>query len=226
MTVGRRTVWFVFATAAAAVAAAWFVLDLLPASFAAAPEALMPSTVVFIPFEPTPSGNVFFDLSTGGYLESDLVAMPGEFIHLEDGWSVPEDWGIWALGESASMRLYFNQPRDRTMMIRAWAPRTPGPRQRQTVAVHVNGHDVGTTHISRWPGNRNISVPASVQRAGENAIIFEFAFSSPPAETGTGKDTRALAVGFCSIAFAEGSKRVKPPSPTFDDSRADSALAR
>ncbi len=212
MKVARQTLCIGITAAAATLAAVWFTLGLFPTAVATAPESLSPSAVVFVPFEPTPSGRVFFDLSTEGRVGSDLLATQSDFIHLEDGWSVPEVWGTWALGESASMRLFFDQPRERTMLIRAWAPQAPDRQQRQTVTVCVNGHQAGTVRISRRPGNRYINVPSSVQRAGENVIRFNFAFSSPPAATGTGKDTRALAVGFCSIAFAEGGEQVKPPS--------------
>ncbi len=200
------------ATAGAILAGTWFALGLVPPTIAVPQRPQPASAVVFVPHAMSPSEEVFFDLGTDTHVGAGLIASQGHIMHLEHGWSIPEDWGIWALGETAAMRVFFDQPQDRTMLIRGWAPKHPDRRRRQTVTVWVNGHEVGTTRISRRPRNRYISIPSRVQRSGENLIDFDFAFSSAPAAGGFGGDTRALAVGFCSIGFVEGKERLKPPS--------------
>jgi arylsulfatase len=168
--------------------------------------------VAFIPGDAPVAEPLFFDLSEEARRGSDLIVSRGRLIHLDGGWSVAEDWGTWALGRSATVRLYLAQPAARTLLVRAWAPPPPQGLRRQTVSVTVNGDSIGSVAISRRPRNRYLEVPAAVQRRGVNRITFGFSYAAPPASIGRGRDTRQLAAGFCAIGLGAGDRRLRPPS--------------
>ncbi len=118
--------------------------------------------------------------------------------YLRDGWSSPEEWGVWTVGPSSMMALPLSSLRpDRryeiAFSIVGYVPEESPSRQ---VQVLQNGQQVASWQM-QWPTNRYekvISVPAHDE---EQTLQLEFRVPGAvsPLELGLSDDPRALGIG-------------------------------
>lgn len=113
-----------------------------------------------------------------------------------NGWALPEDWGIWAEGETASLMFWLEGKREAVLEFSAFPLCVPGERQRMEIWVNgslwksVPFEDCDTMDFRE-------RIPEGMLRR-YNLLSFRFAYARAPAEIpglGSG-DTRRLSVGF------------------------------
>ncbi|MFN3928673.1 MAG: hypothetical protein ACK4OK_03455 [Thermoflexus sp.] len=119
---------------------------------------------------------------------------------LLDGWSGPEDWGIWAEGtEAHALWLTDNPEAPAVLELEAFPLCRPGETQR--LEVSLNGRRMGVEafphceeRTARW------RIPEGWARRGVNELSFRFAYAAAPSQG----DTRQLSMGFRGIWIRVG----------------------
>jgi hypothetical protein len=120
------------------------------------------------------------------------------------GWGFTEDWGTWAIDQSA--KVVFPMPKgDPTkLIINANAFLSP-QHVEQIVDIAVNGLRV-VDHMTLKQAKGNIleiKLPRGLKTAGEPVVIeFRSLDAISPRDLGLGPDERKLGIGLVSIKFA------------------------
>jgi hypothetical protein len=124
--------------------------------------------------------------------------------YLLDGWSSPEEWGIWSDGESAHMVLPVSGTvKSITVQVRALV--TPA-HPKQDVAVKINDALVFRTSLATADDTLiQIPVPKDMQEKsaaqGLMRVGFEFPNAVQPKDIGLNGDSRKLALGLQAITL-------------------------
>jgi hypothetical protein len=124
--------------------------------------------------------------------------------YLADGWSSPEEWGIWSDGASAQLVLPVSG-KVKSITVEARALVTPA-HPKQDVAVKINGALVLTTSLATAGDNLlQIPVPRDMQEEsagrGVMRVRFEFPNAVEPKHIGLNDDSRKLALGLQAITL-------------------------
>lgn len=120
-----------------------------------------------------------------------------------NGWALPEDWGIWAEGETATLMFWLEDERRAVLEFSAFPLCVPG--EQQWMEIRVNG--------SLWKSLRletcdsldfREQIPERMLRR-YNILSFRFAYARAPAEIPTlqSGDTRRLSVGFTRLRLGQ-----------------------
>ncbi len=117
--------------------------------------------------------------------------------HLRGGWSIPEDWGIWAIGPRSEFVLYFPEIHTVDVSVSAIPHFVPGRRQR--LKVYYNDVFVGGYQFleeSQDAQRFSFEVPGSLITGRIDLMMFVYDYAVSPLDLGTSNDGRELAVGF------------------------------
>ena len=123
-------------------------------------------------------------------------------LEVSQGWSYPEDWGIWSDGETAKLFIALppkKNPRILSLKLRAF---TNQNHPNQIINIRVNNQQLKSIFLVR-PDQNQIDIPISVNDLLKGSLDIEFHFQNPvkPADFGGGDDTRRLAIGLESAVF-------------------------
>ena len=122
---------------------------------------------------------------------------------LGDGWSTPEEWGRWAEGQSAAVRVAVESGHDYRILIEAF-PFCPPAFKGQTMEIEWNGKPLGWHEFANCENETlAFDLPAAEISGGWNDLRFEFGLALSPAQAGMSDDQRALSVGFSSISLVQ-----------------------
>ena len=122
-------------------------------------------------------------------------ATPGVNLVLEDGWSKPEAWGVWAEGPESNALWVATERGAQTLTIEVFPNCTPDRMQGLTVVV--NGQQVAEHQWSNCdPWAASVPLPETFVQPGRNEVVFRPAYAQAPAG-----DTRALSVGFSKLSI-------------------------
>ena len=114
---------------------------------------------------------------------------------LEDGWSNPEPWGVWAEGPESSALWVATDRQAQTLSVEVFPNCTPG--RMQGLAVIVNGQEVAEHQWSNCdPWATSIPLPETLVQPGRNEVVFRPAYAQAPEG-----DTRPLSVGFSRLSI-------------------------
>jgi hypothetical protein len=121
---------------------------------------------------------------------------------LDANWSIPEPWGIWALGHSATLQFTLRAPgrAERVDWVRLWLKAFVSPRHpRQRVTVRLDGEKVREL-LFQYPDTADIQseIPLVMRPpAGSRPITIEFLMPDAvsPQSLGLSSDTRVIGVG-------------------------------
>lgn len=109
----------------------------------------------------------------------------------EDGWSAPEDWGIWAIGRESHALWVATDRQERRLTLEAFPNCVPD--KTQTLLIEINGVRLAEhTWNTCDPWTATIALPPTLLRLGGNKLSLRFAYAVAPVEG----DTRLLSVGF------------------------------
>jgi hypothetical protein len=114
------------------------------------------------------------------------------------GWDAPEDWGAWAVGPRATLRL--NRPAVGSGPLRldvSLHAFLPGHGEGQGVSVAVNEKALDTWHFDDDEvTHRSVEIPADVVELGfDLKVVFNITYPCSPRELGLSDDRRMLGVG-------------------------------
>jgi len=125
---------------------------------------------------------------------------------LGEGWSIPEDWGRWAMGQRAVVQIVLEQGHDYGLTIEAF-PFCPPEFAEQAMEVGWNDLSLGK-HVfaSCEPHLTAFELPSEAITAEMDTLWFEFEGTASPADVGLSGDQRSLSVGFTSLTFAQGGR--------------------
>jgi len=157
----------------------------------------------------------------------ELTAHP----HLTSGWSPPAiaepEPGRWSVGESATISFHLRETGRRGLRFLATpsASSEPDPKRMQ---VRLNGTLVADRTLVEGAHEVALSLPAAVQRRGQNELQFLFNRADRPVEVGVADDSRELACYFEGLTFEiedgqiarrvdEGARLVEGGSVVFED---------
>lgn len=116
------------------------------------------------------------------------------------GWSVEEDWGIWAEGTESKAAFILSRLEDLQMRIRATPLCLQG--RYQVMTLFINDIEL---FKYQWQDcdilSRKITIPATILRIGYNKINLKYDYAARPIDitNGQSNDTRLLSVGFLSL---------------------------
>jgi len=139
-------------------------------------------------------------------------AMPQFNLLLRDGWSGPENWGVWSEGTESSASWAATVSEPQKLKLKGFPECVPG--QNQSISIAVNGEEL---HAYRWQGceewSTEITVPARLVRVGWNDLILRSGYAARPSEVtgGQNPDSRRLAVGFSELRIEPMEPRALPP---------------
>lgn len=118
---------------------------------------------------------------------------PSVNLVLDEGWSKPEQWGVWAEGAESQGIWIAAAPGPAQLSMQVFPNCLPD--QKQALTVRVNG-EILAEH--QWndcePWGTVIDVPQRLTRLGRNDVVFKPAYAFAPAG-----DTRELSVGFSQL---------------------------
>lgn len=142
---------------------------------------------------PSSAATVF----AGFVMESDDIRFLGK------GWSVPERWGTWTTASQADVKIPVEGRPTSNVEVSITGRLYPAFEQRQqTIAVSVNGHDLGQMKSGLNDTDRSFKfeVPADVARS-QSPMDFVFNIQNPtsPHSIGQSSDTRMLGLGLVAI---------------------------
>jgi hypothetical protein len=122
---------------------------------------------------------------------------------LVDGWSSPENWGRWAMGQRAAIKVALETDHSYAVVIKAF-PFCPPSFEGQTIEVKWDDVQLGSyAFLTCEERTLTFSIPAeSINRESSN-LSFEFGQALSPANLGLSSDQRPLAVGFRSLTFVQ-----------------------
>ena len=125
--------------------------------------------------------------------------------YLQRGWSKIEDWGIWSVGASSELAVYFRNPAPVTITMSVMPYFAPG--RQQSIDVYYNNVVVGSYKFPEDDPKAqsfSVSVPKSLVSGKRDVIKFEYGYTVSPLDLGVGRDGRQLAVGFLEMRVTPG----------------------
>lgn len=120
------------------------------------------------------------------------------------GWSSPEDWGIWADGTDSEILWVAPDSRDYILLWEAFPHCVPG--QPQSLSVEMSGVQLAAYQWQNCePHGGEVTVPASLIRIGWNGLRFHYTYAARPVDVtaGANPDPRMLSVGFTKLEIQE-----------------------
>jgi Dolichyl-phosphate-mannose-protein mannosyltransferase len=125
----------------------------------------------------------------------------------EKGWSVAEDWGRWAVGQHAALRVLLEPEHAYKLTIEAMPfcyPRFQG----QSVQIGWNDHSLRTYKFhSCDPQPLSVDISADQVASAQNTLWFAFERATAPRDVGMGADGRYLAAGFRTLSVTQQNQR-------------------
>ena len=121
-----------------------------------------------------------------------------------DGWGYTEDWGTWAIQQSAKVVLPMPKGDPTKLIIVANAFLSPQHRE-QVVDIAINGMRVADHMILKKEKANiiEIKLPRGLKAYGEPVMVeFRSLNASSPKEAGLGLDDRKLGIGLVSMYFS------------------------
>lgn len=142
------------------------------------------------------------------YRLGDLIDFSDRVIFLSrEGWSNPEKWGTWTIGNEASLLFRLDKPPKKDVeflveMIAFVRPALP----LQTVSVSANEKPVDDW-VYNWGDKRSVFravIPLEViEPDGFNRIDFLIPNAKSPSALGESKDRRVLGIGVSEMIIRE-----------------------
>ena len=124
---------------------------------------------------------------------------------LGDGFSTPEPWGTWSLGDASSIIFATERPIKKGIKLSLEANFfLPKGKDKLEISVFCNGQfllqrEVSSPDKTIW----EISIPQSLENSeNEYTIDFKYVSASSPQEVGMSADTRKLAMGVSSFMLS------------------------
>lgn len=130
---------------------------------------------------------------------------------LLEGWSWSErsEDGTeyrWSNRPVSTAVFYLAKRRDLEVAFR-FQPFPSPSGQPQEIAVSLNGHEVETIGLGGGWSEKRVLLPMAASRVGDNRLEFRYAWTAAPAELGSSKDRRRLAVAWDWLSFGEREAR-------------------
>ena len=125
----------------------------------------------------------------------EMLPNPNPSVHLvlENGWSNPEKWGVWAEGPESRGLWVATDRRAQTLSVEVFPNCLPD--RSQALTIVVNGQSVAEHQWSNCdPWLATIPLPEWLVQPGRNEVVFRPAFAQAPSG-----DTRPLLVGFSKV---------------------------
>ena len=121
-----------------------------------------------------------------------------------EGWSGPEDWGVWAEGQHSRVQWVAPILDDYQLTLEAFPYCVPN--RQQTLTAEVNGISLGSLSFDGCSNlHQNILLPRPWLKIGWNTVTFSFAYALRPVDVtkGTNPDIRPLSVGFTQLKIEQ-----------------------
>lgn len=118
---------------------------------------------------------------------------------LDRGWSYPEDWGTWAVGQKSNMRFNLNQERHLESFINfniIWP--VPKTVKYSESTITLNGLIIGK--LDSYNNKDSISFKVSNLKKMNNIISFTNADPVSPKSLGISDDQRSLSIGITNFS--------------------------
>jgi hypothetical protein len=122
-------------------------------------------------------------------------------VYLGNGWSVPENWGVWSLDNKATIKMPLPEKTPSKLIILAQAF-IDGSYPIQVVNISINGKDNQSFVLDKRYGNKiEVMLPISIVKMEKLILDFELPSAISPKELGVGSDVRKLAIGLEAIYY-------------------------
>jgi hypothetical protein len=126
---------------------------------------------------------------------------------LKTGWSTPEPWGTWSIGQRAEIGLPITEPNgDIAITIEASAFLAPPAADSQEVNIEVNGVPIGRMSFSakNYELTKQFTVPRFVIAQSTTSLVtFIVAHPRSPIDFGLSADNRKLGWGLRKITLLD-----------------------
>ena len=122
---------------------------------------------------------------------------------LSEGWSMPEDWGRWAVGQRSVVRVALERGHDYRLIIEAF-PFCPPQFEGQAMKVGWNDLYLGRHVFTSCEGYLlAFDIPSEAVTEELDTLWFEFERAISPADIGLSGDRSYLAIGFTSLSLVQ-----------------------
>lgn len=119
-----------------------------------------------------------------------------DYLYFSQGWSFPEDWGVWSDGHNSRIKFLPLQPGESFESAELhFRGRYYG--EVEQTRVIVNGEALGSFDLT----DCTVEIPASMLRGDEVDIVLVHTQPRSPAELEGGSDTRLLKYGLESLTW-------------------------
>jgi hypothetical protein len=123
-----------------------------------------------------------------------------------EGWSAPEDWGMWSTGPKAQLLLPLAEAPRHDVILTLYGQAFVNRRhEQQQVDVMVNGVAQQSLLYNRRRKNdiRSIRIPAAAVQGGQVLVELRFPDAASPRELGLSDDDRKLGLGLIALRLRE-----------------------
>jgi len=122
------------------------------------------------------------------------------------GWSIPESWGTWSLGEQSEVALRLAEPLGKEIRLRVKAnPFVHPGRPVKEIAVFVNDKQVAMWSYKLGEGmeNRTANIPTNIYQRRDGVLRIKFVSKTveSPKQAGLSADTRPVSLGLVELAL-------------------------
>ena len=125
--------------------------------------------------------------------------------YLIDGWSIPEDWGVWTDGPKSRMVMKLTELPEKDILLSAQViPYINKKHPEQRVFIAVNGEPVGNWFFTLEKPNPEpeMILPVSIVISRVPlTIVFELPDAQSPKRHSLSEDSRRLGLGFKSLTL-------------------------
>jgi len=126
-------------------------------------------------------------------------------LYATNGWSTPESWGTWSLGEQSTLRMVIQPLPDAPLSLAMTLHAMTGPLlTRRHLRVVANGSIVGDTDFVADEGDRHFDLPLPAGVIGKDGILeirFDVTPKATPQSAGINTDTRPLGIGLSELSI-------------------------
>lgn len=124
--------------------------------------------------------------------------------YLDNGWSIPENWGTWSMSERATLTIPLPATNPKKLIIFTQAFIVENhPHQNVNLIIHGKNSKQNLNFVlnKRFKNQVEINLLPSLLEGDNLKLEFEFPLAISPKALGIGNDTRLLAIGLEKIIY-------------------------
>ena len=121
---------------------------------------------------------------------------------LFSGWSQPEEWGVWALGNCSILEFYIDNVTD-TLSLSGTLCSLKEHAQQEVVNVFLEGNALGNVVLSQEVSHFSFKVDSKLLTSRRVRVTFWSRFAQSPKDRGINDDERQISFGLVGFSYVQ-----------------------